>query len=422
MYDELIAYCNQNKKVYCFGAGVYGRIIRAYLDDLGISIEGFVVSSMQANEKKVLDLPVISLDEMIQFYKNEVGVIICAGLVFRCEMKEHLKKNNISNIFEISDEVINEIRRKWNFKHQYTITNNITVFCYHRVTNIPLDTWKLAVSPELFEEQIRYIKTHYKVIRSEEDFKADGEGRLAVITFDDGYSDSYTEALPILEKYQIPATVFVCMGNIDSEREFWWDYLEKLFFMSDIKDTMFEFGEKKLFLTSEKQRINACYYVHSELKKMTSIQRSRAFSDLENIFHVTTNRDYCRSLSKVQLRELSKSPLITIGGHTINHPSLARENMDTQEYEIRESKTQIEDIIGKSISVFSYPFGQKTDFDDTTIEIAHKCGYQRVYAAFSGYTKREYIDGYIPRINIGQEKNMKQTVRRLRLCDILYGD
>jgi len=52
--------------------------------------------------------------------------------------------------------------------------------------------------------------------------------RAVVVTFDNGYSDNLYNAKPLLERYDIPATIFVTTGCIGREREFWWDELERL--------------------------------------------------------------------------------------------------------------------------------------------------------------------------------------------------
>ena len=52
------------------------------------------------------------------------------------------------------------------------------------------------------------------------------DARVAV-TFDDGYLDNVVAALPILERHEIPATIFVIGNAVGRTREFWWDALER---------------------------------------------------------------------------------------------------------------------------------------------------------------------------------------------------
>ena len=90
--------------------------------------------------------------------------------------------------------------------------NGLTILTYHSISNeIEPDE---TVTPEKFERQLQYIEENYKVIPLEEaieylqtDFeKVSGS---IVITFDDGYSDNYYNAYPLLKKHNFPATIFL---------------------------------------------------------------------------------------------------------------------------------------------------------------------------------------------------------------------
>ena len=95
------------------------------------------------------------------------------------------------------------------------------VLVYHSVSDAP---WHYAVRPHDFERQIRYLAKHYHPV-SLDDVIGYGAGEknlpprrdAVAVTFDDGYKDFTTHALPILEKYRIPATVFVCAGPVDRD-------------------------------------------------------------------------------------------------------------------------------------------------------------------------------------------------------------
>jgi len=96
---------------------------------------------------------------------------------------------------------------------------------YHSVSDEP---WQYAVSPVEFERQMKYIAERYDVIPLEQVLKHMGGApltRSAVsVTFDDGYRDFLTNALPVLKKFSIPATVFVSLEEtarreLGTERE-----------------------------------------------------------------------------------------------------------------------------------------------------------------------------------------------------------
>ena len=108
-----------------------------------------------------------------------------------------------------------------------TIDVPVVVLCYHRVTSRPSDINSIIVSPDNFRAQMGYLKRNFRIVRFEENWEHLDKPAVAV-TFDDGYADNLTVALPILEEMGIPATFFISTGNIGTRDEFWWDALERM--------------------------------------------------------------------------------------------------------------------------------------------------------------------------------------------------
>ncbi|MBI3899529.1 MAG: polysaccharide deacetylase family protein [Gammaproteobacteria bacterium] len=88
---------------------------------------------------------------------------------------------------------------------------SIRVLMYHRVDRVDgFD--QLTVQPERFDEQMAYIAANHRVISLARAIDELTDGSTlpgVVVTFDDGYQDNLTQALPILKRHNIPATVFV---------------------------------------------------------------------------------------------------------------------------------------------------------------------------------------------------------------------
>jgi peptidoglycan/xylan/chitin deacetylase (PgdA/CDA1 family) len=74
-----------------------------------------------------------------------------------------------------------------------------------------------------------------------------------------------------------------------------------------------------------------------------------------------------------QVRALDRSGLITIGGHTINHPNLAAETRDEQWHEISDGKIQLEKQLGHAVKHFAYPYGS---YDSSTVRLVRQAGYK----------------------------------------------
>jgi len=103
---------------------------------------------------------------------------------------------------------------------------------YHRIADLTNDPWQLTVSPDNFEQQLKVLQTKYKLISVRELLthltKKSIPSTTVCITFDDGYSDNYLAAKPLLEMYNCPAVFFVSTQYVNQQKSFWWDELERI--------------------------------------------------------------------------------------------------------------------------------------------------------------------------------------------------
>lgn len=279
--------------------------------------------------------------------------------------------------------------------------NRILTLLYHRVTNLKYDKNLLAVTPENFYKQMEYLKKNYPIVRFEQNWN-EVAGDAVCITFDDGYRDNLTNALAILKDLDIPATIFVSTGNLNTSEEFWWDELERI--LLDRHRTY----EKTFIL---KDDFFSCQW------------STESFSDRENLYDtlhwliydkitVTKRNDWIEQLRKwsqagsvgrkenlaIQTNEFEKiSPLLTVGAHTVSHPSLKNLTEQAQRYEINESIKTLEHLLKQKITVFSYPFGSKNDYDTTTINICREENIIKAAANFPGLWTTQCDNYQIPR-------------------------
>ena len=118
----------------------------------------------------------------------------------------------------------------------------------------------------------------------------------------------------------------------------------------------------------------------------------------------TGSRKQFKMLSSDQLKLLYSSPLVTIGAHTINHPSLARLSFEEQIREVIGSKEYLENLLGTKITEFAYPFGSIDDYTIDPIRILKKCGIKK---AFTTWNK-----------SISTEKNYEIPRRSICECEL----
>lgn len=269
----------------------------------------------------------------------------------------------------------------------------VNVLYYHRVNDMENDRHLLCVTPENFEQQIKFLKHSYNILRFEEDWSLTDRESI-VITFDDGYMDNLTEALPVLESEGVPATVFVSTGSMKGNCNLWWDELEYILFMG--KDIPKEFRLEddrygcKWDTVTYKQRENCYKALHYMMKNWITVQKRenwleqlwqwRGMEKKANPLHMV--------LTKAACQKLAMSKYITIGAHTVNHPALAKLPGEQQKIEISNSVRDLEELLERDIDMFSYPFGvYGADFDEKTEEICKKVGIKKAAATTSGIWK-----------------------------------
>lgn len=252
----------------------------------------------------------------------------------------------------------------------------ILVLFYHRINEIPVDLHHLCVSPGNFEQQMRYLKKNYPVLRYEDDWQ-NAQGDSVVVTFDDGYLDNYQNALPVLNELDIPVTFFITSSCLEGNREFWWDELETILLSSEKVPDSFCLKDARYgcrWNTGTLSERRNCYWaVRSMMLQLTDRQKREEWM---NQLWTWSGRNPSASgrnpsISMEMCREMAAMENVTIGCHTVSHPGLSRLDYEEQEREITGAKTYLESLLSGDITTMSYPHGM---YDDRTIQICRKAG------------------------------------------------
>lgn len=418
--ESVLEYCQRHEKIFCYGAGYYGRMLHSFLQEHGIEMKGFIVT--RRNRLDTLQgIPIYEAREILSG-RDDMGIIIGAGSPYVEEMEELLQGYGRQDYLRLTEDDFICMDEETSYRISFSVSPLICVLCYHRVCHLPLDTWRLAVPPDMFEQHIEFLQQNYHILRFGDDWSKVKTPSI-VITMDDGYFDAFRYALPILEKHHVPATVFVTTGNLDTDEEFWWDKLEQIFFCNDNLPERFIWETQEFSLVTMEDKKRSCYAMHGYLKSMERKNREQCLTELAEMLHAEiAPRAMYRSLTSEELRYLADSPYMTIGGHTVTHPALAMESLQVQEREIFSSKSVIERIIGKSIDGFSYPFGGRSDFTSHTRELAKKAGYRKLATAYGGLTDGTSPLENVPRNGIPGDCTVEQLAKRLRKIWCVYGE
>lgn len=274
----------------------------------------------------------------------------------------------------------------------------ILAFTYHRVGfgDSSYDSGVWDASPSTFEKEMRFLREEFDVIGPDEleAVARVGRGRHVLLTFDDGYRDNFEQAFPVLKRYGLPATFFITTGFVDRREISWWDEIAWMVHATTKHELRGGRLHGPLSLKPE-ERMGATKTLINLYKSLPP-ESAQALLDwlaeaLESGRHPREGNEFWMTWDNI--RELRAAGM-HIGGHTVNHPLLARLSRDEQEREILGCKDRIEAELGEPMRYFSYPDGGRDSFNEETHRSLAKQGVEFAFSFYGGYRSFEDWDPY----------------------------
>ena len=275
------------------------------------------------------------------------------------------------------------------------------ILVYHRVAALPTDPLGLCVSPARFAEHLEALRGFGRTMMLEEllaHLRARTcPPRAVVLTFDDGYRDILTEVHPLLDRYAVPATIFLTSRHLGAEREYWWDELERLLEhrvrSEPVRLTIggvprdYDPRDPSLYPT-----------IHAALHPLPPAERTETLEALRlGIGLSPVARSTHRTLSVDDLARLDPQ-LVEIGAHGATHADLTSLPGVERVAEITQSKTALEDALARPVQSFAYPYGR---YNRATAKDVRRAGFQCACSAHPRAVSR-YADRFaLPRVKVG---------------------
>jgi peptidoglycan/xylan/chitin deacetylase (PgdA/CDA1 family) len=276
---------------------------------------------------------------------------------------------------------------------------------YHRAATLSSDPHQLCVSPPHLAEQLDVLRRHGRVMRLQDMVAAMCDralpDRAVAVTFDDGYADNLLSARPLLERYDIPATVFITTGGLAERREFWWDELERLILQPgalpprlsvSLDGCVYEWNVESTASSPDQSQSDAGWtFEHADdpsprhglwraldrwLRPLPEAGQRTVLDQLANWAGTDLQaRSTHRRLSPDELIALAQGDLVEIGAHTVTHPMLARLPVTAQQQEVDCSKASLEEVVGQAVTSFAYPYGSSATYTHDTVTAVRAAGY-----------------------------------------------
>ncbi|MBE8716039.1 polysaccharide deacetylase family protein [Cellvibrio polysaccharolyticus] len=268
---------------------------------------------------------------------------------------------------------------------RYLHRNTPVILMYHRIIDHPLLP---GVSPQVFQEQMHYLKKKFRIVSINQLINEIASNTVkpntAVITFDDGHQDFYTNAWPVLRAEKIPASLYITTDFIDKKSMLWPDVLRYLLINSQHTELLLD-DLGKFPLASDKDKLLTWNILGNYCLTLSSLQRHVFFENLAqrlNTEWINEAKKPFLPVSWEEIKEMQSEGLI-IGSHTVSHPILSKITLSELREELDTSYQLITQHTGEYPLGICYPNGMATDISQVVIRQASSI-YQYGLVAFPG--------------------------------------
>jgi peptidoglycan/xylan/chitin deacetylase (PgdA/CDA1 family) len=229
-------------------------------------------------------------------------------------------------------------------------------------------------------------------------------GRRVIITFDDGYRDTYKLALPLLRKYDASAIFFLTTGFIDGCCVAWWDEIDWMINRTATRRLPGgSWFPEDLVLDDATSRRAAAVQLGERYKELPG-DRTEPFmnwlADTTGIERQSPSESAGKWITWEMAREFLEAGMY-VGGHTVKHPVLARLPLVGQRQEIMGCRDRLLEELGIGMELFSYPVGRPDSFDAGTMSCLREAGVHLAFSYYGGYARWPLRNPYdVPRTSV----------------------
>ena len=262
----------------------------------------------------------------------------------------------------------------------------LAVMIFHRVLPGPDPIFPGEPDAARFDAQLSLLKRWFNILSLPDAIRGLREERLPprplTLTFDDGYADNCTVALPILQRHELRAAFSIATDYLDGGRMWNDTVIEAVRGCSQpvLDLAKLELGVHPIGTSSEKSRAIAS--ILGQLKYLPQNEREAKAAAVAT--HCAVALPDSLMLTGDQLRQMHKAGM-TIGAHTASHPILARLPDEQARSEILKGKERLERAIGESVRFFAYPNGgPRQDYHASHVRMVRESGFEAAFSSAIG--------------------------------------
>ena len=297
----------------------------------------------------------------------------------------------------------------------------LSILIFHRVLPTQDPIFPEEIDVPTFDRICQWISSWGNVLPLDEAVLKLKSGtlpsRAVSITFDDGYADNFTQALPILKKYQISATFFIATRFLDGGR-MWNDTVIESIRNSSVSEVDLSksadlrtlcLGRFSLSTIEEKRK--AINSLIGELKYLPGDRRVAMANEIAEIVQSEVPNNLM--MSSANVKELHEQGM-QIGAHTCSHPILAGLDHESARSEIADSKIFLERLLGERVRLFAYPNGKpERDYCRESVSIVRELGFDAAVTTAWGAARSGSDIFQLPRFTPWNKVHWKFYLRLL---------
>jgi peptidoglycan/xylan/chitin deacetylase (PgdA/CDA1 family) len=291
----------------------------------------------------------------------------------------------------------------------------LSILIFHRVLPTPDPLFPGEQDARRFDEVLGWMARWFRVLPLDAAVTHLGQGtlpaRAAAITFDDGYADNATEALPLLRKHGMTATFFVATSFLNGGRMWNDSIIESVRrCRADSLDLRDE-GMGLHPLGSVTERREAIEALIAQIKYQDAAERLQSVDCIERAAGVELPSDLM--MTGAQVRQLRDAGM-QIGAHTCSHPILARIDAADAQREMADSKSALETLLNEEVALFAYPNGKPgKDYLAEHTQMAKAAGFTAAVSTAPGVSTAGMDLFQLPRFSPWDQTPLRYGARML---------
>lgn len=290
--------------------------------------------------------------------------------------------------------------------------NRAVVLTYHRVipsneiADCPSNPG-IVISTRAFEAQMRVLRRHFRPLSLDRFVstvveRKTFEPRSCLVTFDDGWRDNFDHALPILERYEMPAVLYLATAFIGTDRTFWQESMTESLLRIRRQRERIAGGPtppelKPCLAPADDVARAAISRLVASYKGASTGKRERFQAELAKLAGGSPDGD--RHFMDWDEVAAMRRAGVEVGCHGVNHLLLTDDRTDAA-FEVEESRRVLEERFGAPTSSFCYPNG---DYDSDVVEVVRRAGFSVAFSTDRGYVSKADDPYLLKRNNICEE-------------------